>query len=153
MDSDISGYLLGVGGMMTAGMNPETREGTLWPSLPLDQWSDTKDTLHRWLQIVGKTRLALAAPVNHWWHVTFYPTARGLTTSPMPCNGHLIEVGLDFIDHNLIVHTNDGDSRTMPLVPRAVANFYREYTSLLRSLGLQVHIRPVPSEMEDELPF
>jgi hypothetical protein len=140
-------------GVMTTRVNPEINERTLWPSLPLAQWSDTKDTLHRWLQVVGKTRLALAAPVNHWWHVTFYPTARGLTTSPMPYEGHLLEVELDFIDHNLLIHTSDAGSRTMPLVPRAVADFYREYTSLLQSLGVQVHIRPVPSEMEDELPF
>ena len=31
----------------------------LWPSLPLAEWQDTRDTLHMWLQIVGKTRLAL----------------------------------------------------------------------------------------------
>jgi hypothetical protein len=33
---------------------------------------------------VGKVRMALSPPVNHWWHVTLYVTARGLTTSPIP---------------------------------------------------------------------
>jgi hypothetical protein len=28
-----------------------------WPPLPLEAWSDTAATLHRWLQIVGKIRL------------------------------------------------------------------------------------------------
>jgi len=55
-----------------------------WPALPLVEWEDTQSTLHRWLQIVGKTRLALAPPINHWWHVTLYLTSRGLTTSAMP---------------------------------------------------------------------
>jgi hypothetical protein len=32
----------------------------IWPSLPLANWQDTHDTLHMWMQIVGKTRLALA---------------------------------------------------------------------------------------------
>jgi hypothetical protein len=37
-----------------------------WPALPLEQWQDTRDTLHLWTQVVGKVRLALAPAVNHW---------------------------------------------------------------------------------------
>ncbi len=55
-----------------------------WPALPLAEWSETRDTLHLWTQIVGKTRLALAPMVNHWWQVPLYVSARGLTTSWMP---------------------------------------------------------------------
>ena len=32
----------------------------------------------------GKVRMALVPPRNHWWHVTLYVSARGLTTGPMP---------------------------------------------------------------------
>ena len=39
------------------------------PELPLAQWEETKDTLHLWVQIVGKVRMASTAPRNHWWHV------------------------------------------------------------------------------------
>src|SRR5215208_2790857 len=124
-----------------------------WPALPLSEWNDTRDTLHRWLQIVGKTRLALAVPVNHYWHVTLYPTAKGLTTSPMPYEGGLLDVELDFIDHTLTFRSSDGSSRRMKLEPRTVADFYDEYISHLRSIGARLEIRPVPSEMEDELPF
>jgi hypothetical protein len=124
-----------------------------WPSLPLAEWKDTLDTLHRWAQMVGKTRLALAPPVNHSWHVTLYPTSRGLTTSPMPYGDRTVEVEFDFIDHNLVVRTSDGSTRTLALVPRTVADFYREYRSLLESLGLKVKLWPVPSEMEDDLRF
>ena len=138
---------------MATSVNPKVEGHAAWPSLPLAQWNDTRDTLQRWLQVIGKTRLALSPPVNHWWHVALYPTARGLTTSPMPYDGRLLEVELDFIDHGLLVNTSDGVTRAMPLVPRSVADFYSEYTSLLESLGMRVRIRPVPSEMEDELPF
>jgi hypothetical protein len=124
-----------------------------WPGLPLAGWSETKETVHRWLQIVGKTRLALAYPVNHWWHVALYPTVRGLTTSPMPCNGRMVEVELDFLDHRLVARTSEGDSRLVTLVARPVADFYREYLRQLESLGLELRIRPIPSELEDELPF
>lgn len=40
-----------------------------WPPLPVADWIDTRDTLHRWTQIVGKVRMANAPHVNHWWHV------------------------------------------------------------------------------------
>jgi hypothetical protein len=129
----------------------ETRAS--WPSLPLAEWRDTLDTLQRWLQIVGKTRLALAAPVNHCWHVALYLTPCGLTTSAMPVGSRWLEVELDFIHHRLQMRTSDGDSRTLDLAPRSVADFYREYTGLLDSLGVEIKLRPVPSEMADVLPF
>jgi Family of unknown function (DUF5996) len=60
-------------------------ESESWPrSMPLAEWQPTHDTLHMWMQMVGKTRLALAPRQNHWWHVPLYVTARGLTTSPIP---------------------------------------------------------------------
>ena len=29
-----------------------------WPALPYEAWKDTYETLHMWLQIAGKIRLA-----------------------------------------------------------------------------------------------
>src|SRR2546430_15694835 len=68
---------------------------TTWPSLPLSEWANTKDTLHLWTQVVGKVRLALAPRVNHWWHVPLYVTARGLTPSAMPYRDMSIELSFD----------------------------------------------------------
>ncbi|MCA1624389.1 MAG: DUF5996 family protein [Acidobacteria bacterium] len=56
-----------------------------FPPLPLSQWKPTKNTLHLYLQIVGKIRLALFPPMNHWWNVALYVSTRGLTTRPIPC--------------------------------------------------------------------
>ena len=53
-------------------------------------------------QIVGKLRLALCAPENQFWHVPFYLTVRGLTTSPMPYGERTLELDFDFIDHALV---------------------------------------------------
>ena len=58
--------------------------GTSWPALRVEDWTATRETLHRWTQIVGKVRLAQAPMLNHWWQVTLYVTPRGLTTSSMP---------------------------------------------------------------------
>src|SRR3954469_7927497 len=92
-----------------------------WPRLPLESWADTQATLHRWTQIVGKTRLALAPMQNHWWQTTLYVTSRGLTTSPMPYHDRTLEVEFDLIDHALVIAASDGETRTLPLVPRTVA--------------------------------
>jgi hypothetical protein len=124
-----------------------------WPSLPLEAWQDTYATLHMWTQIVGKTRLALSPMVNHWWNVTFYLTPRGLTTSAMPYGERTFSVDFDFLDHLLLVRTSDGKMGSLPLAPRSVADFYKEYRALLRGLGLEVKIWPRPVEVERSIPF
>ena len=124
-----------------------------WPSLALHEWRDTYATLHMWTQIVGKTRLALAPMVNHWWHVVLYVSTRGLTTSPMPWGERTVEVELDFISHDLVVRTSDGDTCRMPLRAEPVAGFYHRYLELLRSLDITPKIRPRPVEVVESIPF
>jgi Family of unknown function (DUF5996) len=130
-----------------------TDDRAAWPSLPLAEWRATRETLHMWLQIVGKTRLALAPMQNHWWHVPLYVTARGLTTTPMPYGTRAFEVEFDFIDHQLRVETNDGVVRSLALRPQAVADFYEAYLRLLASLSITVRLWPVPVEVDHTTPF
>jgi hypothetical protein len=71
----------------------------------------------------------------------------------MPYRGRSFEVELDFIDHLLVARTSDGDVRTLPLEAQSVADFYRSYRSMLRSLSIEPHIWPVPVELPDALRF
>jgi hypothetical protein len=105
-----------------------------------------------WTQIVGKVRLVLSPPVNHWWHTTLYVTARGLTTSPIPYGTRSFEVSFDFIDHNLLIQTSDGTSKALGLFPRTVAEFYHELMSALGSLNIGVTINTMPQEVPDPIP-
>jgi hypothetical protein len=133
-------------------MTPKLAES--WPALPFEAWNDTRETLHMWTQIVGKTRLELCPEENHWWHVTFYVTARGLTTSPMPYNGRTFDAEFDFVDHVLRIRTSSGDLRTLALKPQSVADFYAEYLKTLRELGINITIRhPQPDEVPNPIPF
>lgn len=125
----------------------------LWPSLPWEEWKETAATLHMWTQIVGKTRLALTPLVNHWWNVPFYVTANGLSTSAMPYESGLFEVEFDLVHHRLHLRMSSGGERSIALRPQSVASFYDEYTSLLRSLAIEVHIHPTPVEVSDPIPF
>jgi hypothetical protein len=125
----------------------------VWPALPLDAWRQTYATLHMWTQIVGKIRLSLTPLVNHWWNVPLYVTSRGLGTGAMPYGGRDLEIVFDFIDHKLVVRSSDGQRKTMPLIPRSVADFYHQLMELLRSLGANVRIWPMPVEVSNPVPF
>jgi hypothetical protein len=130
-----------------------TDSAETWPSLPLSEWQDTCATLQLWTQIVGKIRLALAPPINHWWQVPLYVTARGLTTSPMPYGAHSVEIDFDFIDHRLVIACSDGRQAGFALAPRPVAEFYRAVMAQLASLGIVVRIWTMPVEIADAVPF
>lgn len=124
-----------------------------WPALPLAEWRDTYATLHRWTQIVGKIRLARMPWINHSWHVTLYPTARGLTTAAMPDGARTFAIEFDFVDHRLLLQTSDGAVRTLPLGPRSVARFYADVLATLAEVGIAVRINGRPNEIEDATPF
>ena len=130
-----------------------TRWTETWPRLSLGEWQETYATLHRWTQIVGKTRLSLAPMQNHWWQVTLYLTTRGLGTSPIPYDERTFDVEFDFLDHVLAVRTGEGATGSMSLGPKSVADFYDEYLALLRSLDIEPKIHAVPMELPDVLPF
>ena len=124
-----------------------------WPALPLKQWQDTYATLHMWTQIVGKVRLALAPPINHWWEVPLYVSPVGLTTSAIPYNDETFEIEFDFIHHELAIRTSRGTEKQVALAPRSVADFYREFMSTLKSLDIPVKIWPLPVEIPNPIRF
>ena len=124
-----------------------------WPDLPLQAWSDTHATLHRWLQIVGKIRLAQTPWVNHSWHVTLYVNSRGLGTSPIPYGTRTFEIYFDFIGHRLGIGTSDGGIAGFPLEPQPVARFYRQLMEAMAGLGLYVGIDKRPNEVPDPIPL
>ena len=124
-----------------------------WPALSYVEWKDTLTTLHLWTQIVGKIRLAQAPWTNHSWHVPLYVTARGLTTSPIPYGTRTFELAFDFVDQRLRIDAGERDGAEIALVPRSVADFYRELFARLTGLGIEIGIRTLPCEIPDAIPF
>jgi hypothetical protein len=125
----------------------------LWPELPLDAWRDTYQTLHLWTQVVGKIRMSLSPPLNHWWHATLYVNARGLTTSAIPYSRGTFEIQFDFLDHTLAIETVDSGIRTLPLRSMPVADFYHWVMNELHSMGIEVTIQTRPQELAIKTPF
>ena len=121
-----------------------------WPALPYEAWEPTKQTLHRYVQMVGKVRMALVPFRNHWWHVTLYVSAHGLTTGPMPAGDATIEIELDFVEHRLGVRASDGRAAGFPLRDRLpCAQFYGDLFAALRDVGVEVQINAKPFDLGD----
>jgi hypothetical protein len=106
-----------------------------------------------WSQVIGKIRLARAPMLNHWWQVTLYVTARGLTTSPIPYGTRTFQIDFDFSAHRLVIETSDGEERTFELASYTVAEFYRRVMAAMAGLGLDVKIWTHPVEVEQSIPF
>src|SRR5919106_435711 len=111
-----------------------------WPAIRYEEWKETQATLHLWTQIVGKIRLVQTPWVNHSWHVTFYVTPRGLTTSPIPYDGAAFQIDFDFIDHALLIEASDGEVKRLPLAAMPVADFYDRLMAALAELQIRVRI-------------
>ncbi|HUZ09189.1 MAG TPA: DUF5996 family protein [Acidimicrobiales bacterium] len=125
-----------------------------WPSLPVAEWEATRDTLQLWTQVIGKLRLACSPLLNHWWNVTLYVTARGLTTSLMWADdGRGFQIDFDFVAHRLDITVSDGSRRSVALEPRSVADFYGEVIGRLDELDIHPEIWTMPVEIEGAIPF
>jgi hypothetical protein len=123
------------------------------PPLPLEEWRPTKDTLHLWVQIVGKVRTAHMPTHNHWWHSTLYVSARGLTTGRIPVGDTSLEIDFDLIDHELHLTTRDAFGGFALNDGLSVGEFYREIMSALEDLDVATTIRPQPSGLDTTTPY
>jgi len=106
-----------------------------------------------WTQIVGKTRMTLAPPLNHWWHVALHVSPRGLTTGPIVHRIGIVEIEFDFLRHELRVDAGGNGLRTRPLRAESVASFYDAFTDLLGALDCAAAISTKPQEVPDPVPF
>jgi hypothetical protein len=124
-----------------------------WPELEFASWRDTALTLQLWMQIVGKIRLTLTPWCNHGWHVPLYVTARGLATSAIPAGSALIDIEFDFVNHELVCRSSNGQFHKVGLRPMSVAAFYRETMAAMAALDAVVHIDRFPNELPDPIRF
>src|SRR4029078_3764467 len=132
---------------------PAVTEGTEWPELPYEEWSDTLDTLHMVLQILGKVRVALSPKEPEWAHIVLYVSARGLTTGTVPSNAGLFDIEADLLHHEVVIRTADGEAEQVPLRARPVAEFWTDFNAALRKLGIAVELSPGPQEVPHPIPF
>jgi len=123
---------------------------SMFPPLPLEEWDESKETLHRYAQIVGKVRLAHSPFRNHWWHVPLYVTTRGLTSSPIPYEHITFEISFDLVNNRLVVSTSEGEGFMFAMDDLPVAEFHRKLFDGLGALGVEVSINSKAYELGDD---
>jgi hypothetical protein len=124
-----------------------------WPPIPYVPWRDTCSALHLYSQIIGKYRLARTPWVNHSWHATLYPVARGFSTGLVPDRPGGIELVLDLIDHGLVGAATDGRMARFSLGPMSVAGFHTKALELIKKLGGTPEFDGRPNEIPGAIPF
>jgi hypothetical protein len=130
-----------------------TRQAAL-PPLPYQDWAPTRRTVHLWAQIVGKIRLALAPPRNHWWHATLFVDVWGLTTRRLHTDATTFDITFDFADHRLLVRTSRGAAEDFGLHDGlSVAEFDAKLHDLLGRLTVDVPILEKPYGVPMKVPF
>ena len=123
------------------------------PALPLAEWQDTLATLHMWSQIVGKIALAKTPLINHFWNATLRVTPRGLITPPLDGGTSSFAMEFDFVDHQLYVKCESGETRSVKLEPMSVADFYAAVMNALAELNIDAKIWTMPVEIENPIRF
>lgn len=124
-----------------------------WPRLDYTKDHATFETLHLMSQVVGKARTACAPWINHGWQVALYVSPRGLTTSPVPHDGVLFDLEMDFVDHLLRLRVSNGFVGEIPLAGQSIASFYGQTVEMLARAGMPVAINSRPNEIVGALPF
>lgn len=124
-----------------------------WPELKYEDWKDTLETLHRYLQIAGKLRMCKSPWANHSWNSALYVTSRGLTTSAIPLGERSLTVDFDFLDHQVRLEDSTGRSFLIPLVEQSVASFYGQFLEALKIFEVEPSFSPVPNEVMEATPL
>ncbi len=126
------------------------------PNLPYDSWTRTRITVHLILQIIGKTRLGLAARKNHWWFITIYISPKGFSTFTIPVDQgtNSLEIELDVLNSAVVVtHSGRGSVQIELQKGLSVAQFYKQYMTELSQLGLSPIFIERPYDMGIDKPF
>lgn len=132
---------------------PMTNKTHDWPQLEYLDWKNTYETLHRWVQIVGKLKMCKMPCQNHSWHSTLRISSRGFSTLAIPDGERNFTIEFDFIDHKLNFQTSDGSEISILLRNESVSSFYERFLGCLSKLKIEPHFYPRPNETSDDTPF
>jgi hypothetical protein len=124
-----------------------------WPELQYAAWKETRDTLHMWTQIVGKTALSHSPLTNHWWNCGLTVTERGLSTAVLYEGKLPFRIEFDLVDHALYIYAKRHAAQGIKLASMPVAGFYRTFIDAMRKSDLTPAIWPVPVEIPNPIPF
>lgn len=124
-----------------------------WPVLNFDDYKETLAYIHLCSQMVGKIRLIQSPWINHSWHVTLYVSPKGFSTGSIPYEKGIFEIEFDFVRHELLFNSSEGNSASIPLDQGSVSNFYIELFKVIKDLNVDCTIHAKPNEVDPAIPF
>lgn len=117
-------------------------------------WQETADTLHMYLQMLGKVKLARVHPRPEWAHVRLYLTVEGLTTGIMYGEDSPFEIQVNFMKHEVVFRNGNGKVIGFPLRDGlSVADFYGQFMKSLVEIGSPTAINVRAQEFYDPIDF
>lgn len=133
--------------------NERVSEPIRLPELDYRLCKDTYASLHRWVQIVGKIKMACSPWTNHSWHTTLRVTPTGLTTLPFDANGKSASIDLDFSDHTIKFSDSSGIKISEALRSEPVKDFYAKVKKIMEFMDIDAKFDLFPSEIPESLAF
>ena len=99
-------------------------------------WQGTADTLHMYLQMLGKVKLMRCHQRPEWAHVRLYLTVEGVPTGIIPGDDSPFEIQANFMKHLVIFRNGNGKMVTFTLQDGLpVMEFYKQFMKGLEEIG------------------
>ncbi len=124
-----------------------------WPRLDYAADKAVIETLHAYLQVVGKLPTRALPWCNHGWHLAMRVVPRGFRTYPVPAADGEAEVLVDCLSSTVQVVNSAGFTGELALRGQSVAAFLDELSALLSEAKVDTSISGAPNEVEIAIPF
>jgi hypothetical protein len=120
-----------------------------WPSLPLEEWRETCDTLHAHTQLLGKLAVALAPPEPQLQHAALRLSTRGWETLPLPApdGSGSFSALLDLHVHEAVLEHSDGRSARFSLLGESVGAVTRAVLGAAHAMAGEFAVDTRPQEV------
>ena len=114
----------------------------------------TADTLHMYLQMLGKVKLMRCHQRPEWAHVRLYLTVEGVSTGIIPGDDSPFEIQANFMKHLVIFRNGNGKVVTFTLQNGlSVMEFYKQFMKGLEEIGSPTAINVRAQEFYDPIDF
>ena len=123
-----------------------------WPELDYAADRAVIESLHAYLQVIGKLPTRGMPWCNHSWHLALRVVPRGFRTYPIEMPDGEAELFLDCHSGHLEIVTS-GENAAISLQGRTVADFHEVLSQELAQLGVRTSVGGAPNEVEDAVPF
>ena len=124
-----------------------------WPKLDYEADRPVIESLHAYLQVLGKLPTRGVPWCNHSWHLALRVVPRGFRSYPVEMDGGEAEVVLDCLSSAVAVETSTGFADGFEVTGQSVARFYEQLAELLSLAGVTIDVSGAPNEVETAVPF